>query len=73
MAACSSWWQPAVFVTCVSSDKTAKIRWICRGSTVCGISRTRWTDCRTVARLGYRSLWVQISDVVNGRKIISFK
>lgn len=33
MPACSSWWQPAVCVTCVSRESRAWIRWSCRGCT----------------------------------------
>lgn len=57
MLVCSSWWQPAVFVTCVNRDKTARIHWSRRGSRASGGSRALGTDCKTFAKLGYRSLW----------------
>lgn len=73
MLVCSSWWQPAVFVTCVSRDTTARIHWSWRGSRGSEDSRTLGTDCRTFTKLGYRSLCVHKHHSVKARDIIQEK
>lgn len=56
MLVCSSWWQPAVFVTWVSRERRAWTRWSCRGSRGLEESKTPWTDCKDFAKPGYSSL-----------------
>lgn len=70
MPACNSWWQPAVFVTCVSKDKRARTHWSWRGSRASEVARTRWTDCKAFAKLGYRSLRVYINNIVKNSHIV---
>lgn len=57
MPACSSWWHPAVCVTCVSKDSRARTRWSCRGNRGSEGFSAWCTDCNTFTKAGYRSLW----------------